>query len=119
MARDKANSKNIIGSIRQRIFDKFDNTALNNRRRLAGLGLLAFALFMFLTLFTGNTGFVRITELHLEKRSLAKENHKLLIELIDADLTVNRLKTDPRYIEHIARTRHFMSRPGEVIYRFK
>lgn len=119
MPRYGKKDKNLIGQIRRRIFQKFDNRAVNDRRRLIRYGLLALALIMFVSLFIGDTGFIRIGNLHLEKYQLEKANHQLLIELIDADMTRDRLKNDPRFIEYIARTRHFMSRPGEVIYRFK
>lgn len=69
--------------------------------------------------FTGATGFVRIAKLHLEKNQLQKENQKLLAKLVDVEITKKRLQNDPKYIEFIARTRHFLSRPGETIYRFK
>ncbi len=119
MARFQKNRNKLIGEIRQRIFDKFDNSARNNRRRLYRLVLAAFAVFLFVTLFIGDTGLIHIAQLHIEKKALKKENHQLLVKLIDADLIRNRLKNDPHFIEHIARTRHYMSRPGEVIYRFK
>lgn len=119
MPRFPKNRNKLIGEIRQRVFDKFDNSARTNRRRIYRLALAAFAVFMFVTLFVGDTGLFHIAQLRLEKRSLNKENHELLVKLIDADMIRDRLKNDPHFIEHIARTRHFMSRPGEVIYHFK
>ncbi len=53
------------------------------------------------------------------QQELKKENQQLLVKLIDADITKNRLRNDWNYIEYIARTKHLLSRPGEVIYRFK
>jgi len=119
MPRFPKNRNKLIGEIRQRVFDKFDNSARTNRRRIYRLALAGFSVFLFVTLFIGDTGLFHITQMHLEKRSLKKENHELLVKLIDADMIRDRLKNDPHFIEHIARTRHFMSRPGEVIYRFK
>jgi len=119
MQRFQKNRNKLISEIRQRVFDKFDDSAKNNRRRIYRLALAAFAVFMFVTLFVGDTGLIRIAGLHLEKQSLNKENHELLIKLIDADMIRDRLQNDPNFIEHVARTRHYMSRPGEVIYRFK
>jgi cell division protein FtsB len=55
----------------------------------------------------------------MTKHQLKKENHLLLVKLVDAELTQRRLETDLNYIEYIARTKHFLSRPGEVIYRFR
>ena len=76
-------------------------------------------LFLIHAFFSGPYGFVRIAKLHLQKRDFIRENKRLLTELVDTELTRKRLLYDMRYIEYIARTRHFYARPGEVIYRLK
>jgi len=76
-------------------------------------------LFLIYAFFSGPYGFIRIAKLHIQKRDLVRENNRLLVELVDAELIQKRLKNDMNYIEYIARTRHYYSRPGEVIYRLK
>jgi len=89
------------------------------RQRLPRIALLGAALLLLYGFFGSATGFIKIARMHLEKERLKEENQELLVKLVDAEITKKRLQSDMKFIEHIARTRHFMSRPGEVIYRFK
>lgn len=113
--------KKLLDKIKGRISELFPGVKLSNKLRGRRPHLiLAFAgLLLIYSCFTGATGFVRIAKLHLEKNQLEKENQKLLVKLVDIEITKKRLQNDPKYIEFIARTRHFLSRPGETIYRFK
>ena len=69
--------------------------------------------------FFSDFSLLRYSKLRLEKSRLQKENRKLLMELIDADITRRRLENDAGFIEYISRTRHLLCRPGETIYRLK
>jgi len=81
---------------------------------LAAAGILFIYSFL-----SGAAGFIRIAELRFERSRLQKENQQLLAELVDCEITKKRLQNDDLFIEYIARTRHYLSRPGETIYRFK
>jgi cell division protein FtsB len=85
----------------------------------ARLILAAAGLLFAYSIFSGATGFVQIAKLHLEKSRLEQDNQELLARLVDFEITRKRLQDDQLFIEYIARTRHFLSRPGEIIYRFK
>ena len=61
----------------------------------------------------------RIARLDLERRALIEANQRLTIELIDAARIRKMLKSDPSYIEYIARTKYRMVRPNETIYRYR
>ena len=114
---------------KKKLFDKLKNKiseffpGLKFTSKLKGrkphIILAVTGLVLIYSFFTGATGFVRIAKLHLEKNQLVKENQKLLAKLVDIEITKKRLQNDPKYIEFIARTRHFLSRQGETIYRFK
>lgn len=111
--------KSLLEPLKQNLVKRLSNTDARLRRRLLR-GLIVFiGLFLIYSFFSGTYGFLRIAKLHLEKRQLAKENHLLLVRLVDAELTQKRLQSDMNYIEYIARTKHFFSRPGETVYRFK
>lgn len=113
--------KKLFDKLKDKISELFPGLKLSNK--LKGRRphiILAFAgLLLIYSFFTGATGFVRIAKLHLEKNQLEIENQKLLSQLVDVEIAKKRLQNDPKYIEFIARTRHFLSRPGETIYRFK
>lgn len=111
----------IFADIQNRLSELFPGSKLNLKLKgkLSHLILAAAGLLLLYSFFSGATGFVRIGKLHIEKSRLEKENHRLLAELVDTEITKKRLQSDLKYIEHIARTRHYLSRPGEVIYRFK
>ncbi|UCD93368.1 MAG: septum formation initiator family protein [Candidatus Zixiibacteriota bacterium] len=111
--------KSLLEPLRQNVVKRLSNTDARARRKLL-LGLIIFiGLFLLYSFFSGTYGFVRIAKLHVQKHRLAEQNHYLLVRLVDAELTAKRLRNDMTYIEYIARTKHFFSKPGEVIYRFK
>lgn len=66
----------------------------------------------------GTYGLPRIIRLELRKSHLIEANLRQSVELIDAVRIRNLLRTDPDYIEQIARTRHYMVYPDETIYRY-
>ncbi len=113
------NKKTIIGRIRQALPKNTGETASKARRRIIRIAGLIFGLSLLYSMIAGETGFIRIAKMHLAKERIQKQNHELLVKLVDSEMTLKRLQQDPQYIEYIARTRHFMSRPGEIIYRFK
>ncbi|MCP4704043.1 MAG: septum formation initiator family protein [candidate division Zixibacteria bacterium] len=113
--------KKLLDNIKNKISELFPGLKLSNKlkARKPHIILAVTGLLLIYSFFTGATGFVRIAKLHLEKNHLEQENQKLLAKLVDVEITKKRLQNDPKYIEFIARTRHYLSRPGETIYRFK
>lgn len=101
------------------LMSRLSNTGARARRIILMLLVIVIGAFMFYSFFSGSYGFARIVDLNVQKGKLIEENHQLLVKLINADITRYRLLNDTSYIEYIARTRHFLSREGEVIYRFK
>ncbi len=113
--------KKLFDKLKNKISELFPGLKFNNKLkgRRPHIILAITGLLLIYSFFTGATGFVRIAKLHLEKNQLEKDNQKLLAQLVDIEITKKRLRNDPQYLEFIARTRHFLSRPGETIYRFK
>ena len=105
--------------IRERLRNLYGDLSAGNKRKLYRVAGTAAAVLILYAFMAGDTGLWRIARLHFEKDRLESQNHQLLVRLIDAEMTKKRLKNDPRYLEYIARTRHLLSRPGEIIYRFK
>jgi len=85
----------------------------------ARLMLVGACLLFAYSIYSGGAGFVQIAKLHMEKSRLEKDNQELMAKLVNIELTRKRLQDDQLFIEYIARTRHYLSRPGEIIYRFK
>ena len=118
----KKNTKKKISflqPIRQNIVNRLSNTDARLRRNMLRLLVLIVGVFLCYTFLSGDCGFIRIAKLHFEKSRLEDQNHELLVQLIDADYTCQRLENDLHYIEYIARDRHYMTKPGETVYRFR
>lgn len=80
--------------------------------------LWAFSALFAWTLMFGTYSLPRIVKLKFQKANLIEANRDLTVDLVDAIRIRKLLETDPTYIEHIARTRYFMARPNETIYRY-
>ncbi len=89
------------------------------RRKIIKVSLWVIGILFLHSVITGTYGFPRIIRLELERRSLIEANRQLTADLIEADRIRQLLKSDPTYIEYIARTRYKMVRPDETIYRFR
>jgi len=88
------------------------------RRRLVKICAWSLALFFIYTCMSGTYGFPRIIRLKMEKDALMDANRRQLVQLAD-DLRIRSLlKTDPSYIEYIARSRYHMAATNETIYRY-
>ena len=89
------------------------------RRRVLRVGLWGLAGLFVISLLFGNYSMVRIVKLQLKKSTLIETNRQLTINLIDVARSRDMLLDDPYYIEQIARSRYYMVRPGEIIYRYR
>ncbi|UCD17374.1 MAG: septum formation initiator family protein [Candidatus Zixiibacteriota bacterium] len=117
--RGRRKKASFLQPIKLNLKARLSNTDTRVRRKILRMLIAVVGVFMIYSSFAGPYGFVRIIKLHLQMHRLTECNHRLLVDLVDTELTVKRLQADYRYIEHIARTRHYFARPGEVIYRIK
>jgi cell division protein FtsB len=98
---------------------KLSDTDIRLRRRVLKGSLWVLGLLFAYSLMFGTYSVPRISRLTLQKRSLIETNRELTAQLVDADRMRDLLKSDREYIEYIARTKYFMVRPGETIFRYR
>jgi cell division protein FtsB len=101
------------------LLKKLSNTDQRLRRRVLTCSLWGLGVLFAFSLLFGNYGIPRIIRLHFQKQALVEANRQLTAQLIDSAREREMLRFDPDYIEQIARTRYYMVRPGEIIYRFR
>lgn len=116
--KSKKSKKSLLEPLRQSVAKRLSNTDIRIRRKVL-LGLVVFVGLFLLYSFFRLLRFCPYRPASRPATSAQKENRRLLVRLVDTELTRNRLLNDMNYIEYIARTKHFFSRPGEVIYRIK
>jgi len=89
------------------------------RRRILNGSLIALGVWFVLSLSFGTYSLPRIVRLNLEREALTESNRRLAVGLIDDVRIRELLRNDPGYIEEVARTRYYMVRPHEIVYRYR
>lgn len=82
-----------------------------------GRYLVAFVFFMMLLITFGNRGFVDNYFIAKRLSQLKAENHELIAQNKELAGKILLLRSDPAYIESIARNELGMVKPGDVVYR--
>lgn len=98
---------------------RLSDTDKRLRRRVLTYSLWIVGVLFVYGLLFGTYSLPRIIKLHFKEQSLVEANRQLTVDLIDAVRQRKMLRDDPDYIEYIARTRYFMVRPDETVYRFR
>ena len=98
---------------------RLSNADARFRRKVIRGSIWIISLLFLYSLLSGSYGIPRIVRLKMEKEALIKKNRELSAELVDSYRIRNLLIDDPAYIEKIARTRYYMVRRGETIYRYR
>jgi len=98
---------------------RLSNADSRLRRRVLQVGLWALAGMFTITLLFGTYSLPRIARLHFKRDALIETNRRLTADLIDAARIRKMLTSDAFYIEQIARSRYYMVRPNEIIYRYR
>jgi cell division protein FtsB len=70
------------------------------------------------TLF-GDQGLAHLLRLRAERRDLGRAAFALLVENSRLHAEIDRLRTDDRHLEALARQEFGLVRPGEIVYRLK
>ncbi len=118
MPRRVKKNRSIFTPIAETFVNKLSSADRKFRQKLLRI-VMIFLLVMFgYSLMSGTYGIPRIIKLELTKNSLEDSNRKLTAELLDAGRIRELLTSDSDYIEYIARTRFYMAKPNEIIYRF-
>ena len=119
MPRRVRQSRGILGPLAENFIKRLSSGDARLRKRIVRYGSWIITIIFLLSLVNGTYGIPRIVRLELQKSSLSESNRELTIELIDAARIRKMLRSDPLYIERVARTRYRMVYPGETIYRFR
>jgi len=101
------------------LLKRLSNSDSRFRRRLLQIGLWGLAVLFAYSLLIGTYSVPRIVRLNLKKQALIETNRRLAADLVDATRVRDMLDNDPVYIEQVARTRYFMVRPNETVYRYR
>lgn len=80
---------------------------------LAGAAVALFNLLLLIAF--GDNGLVELSRLRDRQQTLAEQNQSLARENVDLHRTISRLKTDPVYIESVARNELGMVGKDDVI----
>jgi len=107
--------KNITRRLLGRLAEQEFGFKRKARRFLLYLGLLYIA-YLFCA---GDYGLLRIYRLSQERDALQVNYQTIMAEAFDYRYSLRRIKTDPHFVEYIARTYYGFSRPDEVIYHLK
>ncbi|HPY07628.1 MAG TPA: septum formation initiator family protein [Smithellaceae bacterium] len=83
-----------------------------------GRYLVAFVFFMMLLIAFGNRGVVDNYFIAKRLSQLKAENHELIAQNKELAAKILLLRSDPAYIESIARNELGMVKPGDVVYRW-
>jgi len=100
------------------LIKKLSETDKRHRRKAFRIALWVVALGFTYTLCFGTYSIPRVVKLSLRKSALVESNRELTARVIDASRERELLQSDATYIEQVARTRYFMVRPGETVYRY-
>lgn len=94
--------------------------ALVFKKRRSVLGVIfILAVILGLVLIYNQHGFINLTKLGKERSDLEIKNKKIAGENRLLRLKIDRIKSDPDYVEDEARKKLGMVKPGEKIYRIK
>jgi cell division protein FtsB len=88
------------------------------RKLLIGVFILV-ALYFVSSLILGEMGVVKYYRMKKQYSSLNEEISQLKTDNAKLVKSVNALKTDPAYLERLARDKLGLARPGEIVYYYK
>ena len=118
MPRRVKQSKTGLGPLAENFVKRLSNADARLRRKFVTYGFWAIGLLFLYSLMCGTYGIPRIIRLEMQRSGLEEANRQTLITLIDNTYVHRRLQSDSLYLEHLARTRYHMVRPGETIYYY-
>jgi len=89
------------------------------KRKSVRLGIGLAVLYLIYLFCAGDYGLIRIHRLTDQREELQAEYYSMVAQAVDYSYSLRRLKTDPHFVEWLARTRYGFSRPEETIYHLK
>jgi len=105
--------------MRKRNYVKTDQGARTVRRKkyILAAGILL-ALYFFASFILGEMGLVKYFRMKAQYTSLNEEIAKLKQDNTKLVREVHALRSDPAYLERIARDKLGLARPGEIVYYY-
>jgi cell division protein FtsB len=91
---------------------------VKTRRKILRVAGLLFAFYILLSFFLGDMGLLRYIKMRHQKEDLTREIAALRSTNDELDERVKSLKTDPDYMEGLAREQG-MVKDGETIYQYE
>ena len=79
--------------------------------------IISFVLLAFFSLHLNDFGLIKLFQLQKKHSELKNELNNLLIQQVELNEDIQKLKTDENYIQKIAREKYMMVEPGERVYR--
>jgi cell division protein FtsB len=89
------------------------------KRKTIRLGIGIAVLYVAYLFCAGDYGLLRIYRLYNECDRLDAEYRTIVAEAVDYSYSLGRMRSDPLFVEWLARTRYGYSRPEETIYHLK
>lgn len=119
MPRRVKKSPSLLSPLTDNLVRRLSGTDNRIRRKVIKYGFWTIGLLFVYSLMSGTYGIPRIVRLEMERKAYIEANHQHTVDLVDAARTKEMLRSDPSYIEYIARTRYHMAYPNETIYRYQ
>lgn len=105
--------------MRKRNFLKTDRQSSNSRRKKILIAVVVIALIYFVsTSILGEMGLIKYYRMRAQYHALAAETAMLKRDNAKLAHEVRALRSDPDYIEQIARDKLGLARPGEIVYYY-
>jgi len=105
--------------MRKRNYLKTDRAPWNNRRKkLLIAGGVLLSLYFLISFIFGDMGLVKYYRMKSQCNALAEDIGKLKQDNARLRKDVYALKSDPAYLERIARDKLGLARPGEIVYYY-
>jgi len=105
--------------MRKRNYIKTDRASRDNlRKRLFIAGGVLLSLYFLASFIFGDMGLVKYYRMKSQYNALAEDIGKLKQDNTRLRKDVYALKSDPAYLERIARDKLGLARPGEIVYYY-
>lgn len=75
-------------------------------------------IYFFILFLSGNDGLIALFQAHLENKRLETKITEFQKTIDSLEVTIEKLKTDTTFIEHIAREKLGMAGKNEKVYKF-
>lgn len=85
---------------------------------ILSMGLLAAIVTVAASTLVGSDGLSRLLVLRAERQGIGEEAVRRLQDNAALRAEISRLRSDPKYLESLARERLGLVRPDEMVYRF-